>query len=223
MNYYQPTQTGDIYHVFTKSIAKFKIFLEKEDFVRFKDLMRYYQYLDLEYSYSDLFKAKDASRVPFPLILRNLETHHERYVDILCFCLMSTHLHFVLRQNTDHGIHIFMSKILNSYSRYFNLKHFRKGPLWCGRFKRRLIENDDDLWHMTRYIHLNPTTGYLSEKPGLWTYSSYSEYLGLIPEQECLCKFQDYIDIHPAEYQKFVEERIEEQRELDYIKKWEQY
>jgi putative transposase len=78
---------------------------------------------------------------------------------------MPTHIHLVLRQLKDGGISKFMSNILNSYSRYFNIKHNRKGPLWEGRFRKVLVGSDEQLLHLTRYVHLNPVTACLVDKP----------------------------------------------------------
>ncbi|MCM8826817.1 MAG: hypothetical protein NC904_04785 [Candidatus Omnitrophica bacterium] len=70
-----------------------------------------------------------------------------------------------------------MSRVSNSYARYFNIKYGRRGPLWEGTFKNVLVNNDEQLLHLTRYIHLNPTTAFLVERPEDWSFSSYREYL----------------------------------------------
>ena len=46
-------------------------------------------------------------------------------IDILAYCLMPNHFHFLIRQKIDKGISTFVSNISNSYSRYFNQKHGR--------------------------------------------------------------------------------------------------
>ena len=137
---------------------------------------------------------------------------------IFAYCIMPTHIHIVLRQEQDNGISSFMSNILNSYTRYFNIKHNRKGPLWEGRFKSVLIENDEYLLHLTRYIHLNPSTSNIVKDPTEWNHSSYHEYLKDTSIQNPMCSFGDYIDIKPNEYKNFVEDRIAYQKELKLIK-----
>jgi len=130
---------------------------------------------------------------------------------------MPTHVHLILKQLTSDGISDFIGKVLNSYSKYFNTKHKRKGPLWEERFKNILVITDEQLLHLTRYLHLNPATALIVEKPEDWPYSSYCEYLG-IGQGIGLCKYQDILNINPKSYRKFVNDRISYQRELAKIK-----
>ena len=198
--------TGEIYHIFSKSIAEFKIFNSDSEFHRMKDAMQYYQTEKRGVSFSRFQKNKIEQ-----------EPSIKKLVDIICYCPMPTHIHLVLKQLRDAGISDFMRHILDSYTHYFNIKHNRKGPLWEGRFKRVLVKNDEQLLHLTRYIHLNPVTAYIVNNPADWIYSSYKEYIAVNVERG-MCRFNDVIDINPASYKMFVENRIDYQRELSKIK-----
>ena len=121
-------------------------------------------------------------------------------------------------QYGDKGISIFMSNILNSYTRYFNSIIKRKGPLWESKFKYVRVKKDEQLLHLTRYIHLNPVTAYIVEKPELWEYSSYNEYCGKIPVAERICNWEEMLDIEAESYIDFVENNIDFQRELAKLK-----
>lgn len=131
---------------------------------------------------------------------------------------MPTHIHLILQQLKNYGISRFMNLILKSYSKHFNIKHKRKGPLWEGRFKNVLVETNEQFLHLTRYIHLNPVTDYLVNKPEDWKFSSYREYIGLVDKDERICDFSDYLDMDIPSYQGFVNDRIVYQRELAQIK-----
>jgi putative transposase len=112
--------------------------------------------------------------------VNNLLSKSPMHVDIICFCLMNNHFHLLLRQVTDNGITKFMTNFQNSYSRYFNLRHNRKGVLFEERFKSVLVETDEQLLHLSRYIHLNPySAGMVKNISELENYfwSSYPEYL----------------------------------------------
>jgi hypothetical protein len=63
---------------------------------------------------------------------------------------MPTPFHLVLGQAADQGIFRFISNTQNSYTRYFNTKPGRKGPLWEGRSKSVLVKADEQLPHLTR-------------------------------------------------------------------------
>ena len=130
---------------------------------------------------------------------------------------MPTHIHLMLKQLEENGISRFMNNVLNSYTRYFNLRHKRKGPLWEGRFKSKLVKSDEQLLHLSRYIHLNPVTAYLTDQPELWQYSSYKEYLCFEKELR-ICNFNELINMPPVNYKKFVEDGVSYQRDLAQIK-----
>jgi putative transposase len=142
----------------------------------------------------------------------------ERLVQIIAYCIMPTHLHLILKQLKENGISTFIGNVLNSYSRYFNTKYRRKGPLWEGKFKNVLVKTDEQLLHLTRYIHLNPSTAFLVDRPEEWLASSYQEYLLKVNNIERICKFEDVLEIEPSSYRKFIEDRISYQRELAVIK-----
>ena len=113
-------------------------------------------------------------------------------------------------------ISVFMKNILDSYTRYFNIRTKRKGPLWQSRFKNVMVENDEQMLHLTRYLHLNPTSEGLIESPEEWPYSSYAEYIG--SDEDKICNTDILSDIHPTEYRAFVEARIDYQKEISHLK-----
>ncbi|MFA5271771.1 MAG: transposase [Candidatus Omnitrophota bacterium] len=208
--------TGEVYHALTRSIANFKIFNNEVDFSRMKDVLKYYQFKSPLKSFSAFNKLADKK-----LIFSqsdNFAKTTNKLVKVIAWCLMPTHIHLVLKQSKDGGISRFMNNILNSYSRYFNIKHNRKGPLWEGRFKKILVESDEQLLHLTRYIHLNPVTAGLIDRPEDWPASSYGGYVVSDDSENNLCCYHELLDINPATYKKFVDDRISYQKELIRIK-----
>jgi len=203
--------TGEVYHIFTRSIANFKIFKKEKDFLRIIDMMAFYQRKN-KVSFAVFEKNKSK------ILVENNNRNNNKIVKIIAYCIMPTHIHLILKQLEEKGISVFMSNLLNSYTRYFNLRHKRKGPLWESRFKRIHIENDEVLLHLTRYIHLNPVTAYLVEDPIEWKYSSYREYLLQLPPEKCICEYKDLLEINPISYKRFVEDRASYQRELAKIR-----
>jgi len=208
-----PLVNGSIYHVFTKSIADYKVFRSIKDYKRMKEVIRFYRYERPPTKFSIYLTLKNKDK----FFLKYL-SEREKIVEIIAYCLMPTHLHLMITQLKDNGISFFMKNILDSYTRYFNIKNKRKGPLWQGRFKSVLLESNEQLYHLTRYIHLNPTTEGLVKRPEEWQYSSYNEYLNLNRDDEKICNYTKYLDIKPEEYRKFVESRMEYQKDLKKIK-----
>lgn len=208
----EPLKNGEIYHIFTRSISKFVIFNDSSEYERFCQLIRLYRHRGFICQYSDFSRYTVQSQNS---IIQRLESENDCLVEIIAYCLMPTHIHFILKQVADDGISKFLSRILNSYSRYFNTKHNRVGPLWSGRFKSVLVEDDEQLLHLTRYIHLNPSSAGLIDAPVNWKYSSIEEY---ISGKSQLCKFGDLIEMNPKEYLKFVLDNKDYQKQLAKIK-----
>ncbi len=55
----------------------------------------------------------------------------------------------------------------------------KDGPLFRGRYNACLIEADDYLIQVSRYIHLNPVEAKICQKPQDYCWSSYRFFLGL--------------------------------------------
>ena len=208
--------TNQVYHIFIRSIADFRVFNNKEEFRRMLDLLKYYQ-IKNEVKFSDFIQLKPVINSGFDNFFDYISKDQDEIVQIIAYCLMPTHLHLILKQLTDSGISNYMGNILNSYTHYFNKKHGRKGPLWESKFKNVLVDNDEQLIHLTRYIHLNPVIAFLVDKPEQWIFSSYKEYFS-VPSQR-VCQFEDILKISPTDYKKFVNNQISYQRELAKIKK----
>jgi len=206
----KPIVTGEVYHVFNRSISEFVIFNNDSEYSRMKDVIQFYQ---LEKHATKFSQA--GTKTLKSLSVKSLNA--EKLAEIICYSPMPTHLHFVLKQLKDGGVSRFMNNILNSYTRYFNIKHNRKGPLWESRFKKVLVKTDEQLLHLTRYIHLNPVTAYLVNKPEEWKWSSYQDYI--FKKERSIYRYDDVLDIKPDSYKIFVEDRISYQRELAKIKR----
>lgn len=131
---------------------------------------------------------------------------------------MPNHFHLLLKQNIDNGITEFAGKFSNSYTKYYNTKYNRIGPLFQGEFKAIIIESDEQLVHVSRYIHLNPTSSNLVKNLDQYEWSSYPEYLGQVKNGFCdkevvLGHFKKIKD-----YQQFVLDQAGYAQELEFIK-----
>lgn len=207
-----PLAKGEIYHIFSKSIAGFEIFRKDSEYERMRGLLKYYRFEKPPLRFSAFMEIKNKEN-----FLQKYFTTKANLVDIIAYCLMPTHIHLTLKQLSENGISAFMSSVFNSYTRYFNLKTKRKGPLWESRFQGVLIKTDEQLLHLTRYIHLNPVTAYLVDKPQDWEFSSYKEYLQ--ENKEKICNHSEVLEIKPQNYKEFVNTQIDYQRELAENKK----
>lgn len=137
---------GDIYHILNRGVEKRKIFLDEEDYFRFRDdLKDFNDKKCVAMSHYDRHKFNLARRVP-----------SDELVDILCVCLMPNHYHILAREKVDKGVGLFMNKIGAGYTHYFNNKNHRNGVLFQGRSKRILVKKDSHFIHLPYYILANP-------------------------------------------------------------------
>lgn len=206
---------GETYHIYTRSIVKYIVFNDENEYNRMFQLFNCVRYKNFTNKLSRFTKFPQSLQND---ILNQLRKEGDLLVDIISFCIMPTHIHIALKQISDSGISKFMSRVLNGYSRYFNTKHARTGPLWSSRFKSVLVDRQEQLLHLTRYIHLNPTSAGLVNKPEEWRYSSYGEYIHPNNVDTKICNYRDLIDLEPIHYQNFVNDRKDYKQNLSIIK-----
>jgi putative transposase len=102
----------------------------------------------------------------------------ESDIDILAYCLMPNHYHFLVYPRNDR-LSDAMKKLSLSYTKSMNKRYNRSGVLFQGRFQSILVDNDSYLTYLAQYIHLNPVKSGLVEQAKDWEFSSYLEYAGL--------------------------------------------
>ncbi len=204
-------ECGKYYHIFNKSIAKYKIFTSRKEYQHFVETLKYYLYPEPNLKISRFLELSKKNQQ----LIIDKRNNNDNLIEIVCFCIMPTHFHLLLKQNTDGGISDYLRNIQNSYSHYFNIKHKRNGHLWQGKFKNVLIGSEEQLLHLSRYIHLNPCTSGLVNRPEEWEYSSYTEYSNW---EEKLCVYQYLFHLNSKSYQNFVNNHKEYQKQLGLIK-----
>ena len=141
---------NEVYHTLNRSIAQATIFNYSRDYHRALEVMDYYRFSKPPLSFSHYKRLSKEDKESY---LKNLKKR-KIIVDIIAFCLMPNHCHFLLKQIEKNGISTFMSNYQNSYARYFNTKYKRDGGLFQSMFRAIRIETDEQLLHVSRYIHL---------------------------------------------------------------------
>lgn len=97
-------------------------------------------------------------------------------VYISAFCLMSNHYHLLLTTPRA-NLARFMRHLNGVYTQRYNRYHKRDGHLFRGRYKSILVQEDEYLTHLVRYIHLNPIQANLVRDPKNYPWSSHRAYL----------------------------------------------
>jgi putative transposase len=182
------------YHIYNRGVDKKHIFIDKEDYAVFLNLLK--RYLDPQ-------PTKDRSG-------RKYEQLHDK-LELLAFCIMPTHFHLFIFQHEPDAMTRLLRGVCTSYTGYFNKKHKRRGPLFENRFKASMINNDAYLTHISRYIHLNPTNHTTYEWSSLPYYLSKKQADWVKPER-ILELFKN------NNYGKFVSDYEDQKKILDDLK-----
>jgi REP element-mobilizing transposase RayT len=99
------------------------------------------------------------------------------FLMIHTYCLMDNHYHLLI-ETKEPNLSQSIQWLNVGYATYFNRRYRRSGHLFQGRFKAILIEADEYLRPLSRYIHLNPVRAKLVSTPDLYFWSSYRALIG---------------------------------------------
>ncbi len=139
---------------------------------------------------------------------------------IHAYCWMKNHVHLAIEVSQQP-----LSKIIQNvsfrFTRWVNKKENRSGHLFQGRFKAILIEEDQYLLELVRYIHLNPVRAGLTEYPEKYPWSSHNTYMGLdqkwwLTQNSVLARFDAITSQAIKKYQQFILEGIGEGRRPEF-------
>lgn len=142
------------YHLYNRGIEKRKIFLDEQDYHVFLSYLK--EYLTPKDEAALYQKISDPStrweeKDKFIKSLNLNNFYDEIY--LLAFCLMPNHFHLLLKQKNANSIDVLMNSLGTRYTMYFNKKYKRIGKLYQGVYKAVLVDSDEQLLQLTRYIH----------------------------------------------------------------------
>ncbi len=145
-----------------------------------------------------------------------LEDYHDRYgILIHSYVLMDNHYHLILETPKGNLLKV-MHGINGGYTGYFNRKYGRSGHLFQGRYKGILVDKDNYLVELSRYVHLNPVRVSMVKRPEEYKWSSYAGYIAEGKEVKwveyawVLSKFGSNVKRAREKYRAYVEEGLKE-------------
>ena len=129
------------------------------------------------------------------------------------YCLLDNHYHLLVKTpqaNISEGMH----KLLNDYCKRFNWKHGQVGHVMQGRFGSPLVEKEEHLMEIVKYIALNPVKASLVSKPEQWKWNSYPAIAGFAPApgfldiEYTLDLFGDNAEMARQAYIRFIDDAL---------------
>lgn len=94
------------------------------------------------------------------------------------YCWMTNHVHLAV-QVADTPLGPLVQRIAGQYARRVQQRLPTTGHLFEGRYRAVLVDADDHLLRLTRYIHLNPVRAEMVSDPADYPWSGHRAYLGL--------------------------------------------
>jgi putative transposase len=129
--------------------------------------------------------------------LRKVRNYLLPHCDILAYCLMPNHFHFLIYANEqtcapflinekETNMTLFsngIKNLLSSYTKAINKQEKRTGSLFTQNTEAKMVSNEmatfDYSVYCMHYIHKNPVKSGLVQTYGDWRYSSFQDYAGM--------------------------------------------
>jgi putative transposase len=116
--------------------------------------------------------------------------------EIFGYCLLNNHFHLLMRPLTGAPISRIMQSLLVSHTQRYHKHHRSGGHVWQGRFKSPVIQNDEHLLAVLRYIEANPLRAQIVERADDYPWSSYHAH-GLGETDDLLDPLISYDELSP--------------------------
>ena len=169
---------GHYYHVLNRGNAKQQIFFDESDYRMFESVL--------------LLGIKKFG------------------IDVYAYCVMPNHFHLVLKTLSDGEMGRFMQWITLTHTSWVHAKNnsVGYGHIYQGRYKSFIIEDDEYLKAVLRYVEQNPLRAGLVESLETWAWTSFFK------RKHSAEKLSKFLAIHhhqkSNEYETFVNELLPE-------------
>lgn len=165
--------TNGYYHLYNRGVEKRTVFLDEQDYSVFLSYLKDYllpkNKPSLLQTITDPHTGSKQKNKALKLLKLNNFTDT---ISLLTYCLMPNHFHLLIKQTQAESIAKFTNSLCTRYTMYFNRKYNRVGPLYQGVYKAVLVTSEEQLLHLSRYIHSQALQGEALQP------CSYPEYLG---------------------------------------------
>lgn len=138
-------------------------------------------------------------------------------VSVLAYCLMSNHVHLLLRPHQPEALAKVMQGVSLCYTQYINKRYRRTGRLWESRYYSCIVDEEAYLWVVARYIEQNPLRAKIVKQPQNYPYSSARAHV--LGTEDKILGEELFVERERAEYINFITARVPE-KELSQLRKF---
>lgn len=137
----------------------------------------------------------------------------ERDTRILAYCLMTNHVHLLIKPKENDSLYKMMQGVTLCYTQYANRKYNRTGRLWESRYHSCIVDKDSYLWAVARYIETNPIRARMVKKAEDYAYASALAHIMGKPDD--LLNEELIAETQRKDYREFIREtNAEKDRDL---------
>lgn len=96
-------------------------------------------------------------------------------INILAYCIMSNHVHILIKVKVSENMSEFMHKVNTTYAIYYNKRYNRTGYVFKNRYKSQTIQSIKHLYRCIDYIHDNPVKAGICKNRNYYEFSSFDK------------------------------------------------
>jgi putative transposase len=159
---------------------------------------------------NDIFRD-DADYGMYLIMMKECLKYYKEYnYEFICYCLMTNHVHLLIRANDKEVGHL-IQRLHSMYAVYFNTKYNYVGHLFQDKYFAEEIKDSTQILEASAYIHLNPVRARMVEQPEQYKHSSFLMIIGieeekLISSNRILGHFKE--EMKRELYKKYVEGKM---------------
>jgi putative transposase len=155
---------------------------------------KYYHVYNRAKNGDPLFEDEEA----FRFFLKLYQAHIVPIAETYAYCLLSDHLHFLIRirQDAEGDLYKHFALLFNGYAKGFNREHENAGRIFKFKLKRKEIRSTTSLLDLIRYVNQNPWRHGAAEHPANYRFSSFRATMSAAPTMLAKEQVQEYFGSH---------------------------
>ena len=159
-----------------------------------------------------IFSAIKTRKKYLKLLKDYAQKHH---VSVLAYCLMSNHVHLLLKPHQAESLAKLMQGVNQAYTKYINRRYKRTGRLWESRYYSCVIDKESYFWMVARYIEQNPVRARIVKQAEDYSYTSARAHV--LDEPDEVLSEKMFPEDDRSEYIKFLKSKVSDE-ELNRIR-----